>query len=189
MQENYPVIKNDRGALLPEVAVAGRSNVGKSTLLNSLFTKPLVRTSSTPGKTQHLNFFTVDKTLSFVDLPGYGFAKVPLAVRKEWGPMIQEYLNSRQPLGLILFLFDIRRTPVQEDLDLMEWIAKAGKGVILILTKVDKVSENEKQRLTSSILKTFDSPGLHYIHFSAPKNIGQKDLVHMIQDAFSGEQE
>lgn len=181
----FPTIKNDRGVLLPEVAVVGRSNVGKSTLLNSLFhTKTLVRTSSTPGKTQHLNFFTVDKTFSFVDLPGYGFAKVPTAVRKEWGPMIQGYLNAREPLGLILFLFDIRRIPTEEDLDLMEWIAKAGKGVILVLTKVDKVTENEKRKSTDAILKKFNIPNLHYLHFSAPQKVGREILVRMIQEAF-----
>lgn len=186
-EKEYPVIKNDRGIVLPEVAVVGRSNVGKSTLLNSLFQAPLVRTSSTPGKTQHLNFFTVDKTLSFVDLPGYGFAKVPLAVRREWGPMIQMYLNGRESMQLILFLFDIRRIPGQEDLDLMEWIAKAGKGVILVLTKVDKVTENEKRKLTDQILKKFDTPGLHTLHFSAPKKIGREILVRMIHEAFSGD--
>jgi GTP-binding protein len=185
-----PTIKNDRGTLLPEVAVVGRSNVGKSTLLNCLFHKKqlLAKTSSTPGKTQYLNFFTVDKTLSFVDLPGYGFAKVPLSIRKEWGPMIQEYLNARESLRLILFLFDIRRTPAQEDLDLMEWIAKAGKGVILVLTKVDKVTENEKRTLTASIVKTFDIPDLHYLHFSAPQKIGRDILIKMIHEAFFGEE-
>jgi GTP-binding protein len=188
-EKEYPMVKNDRGDPLPEAAVVGRSNVGKSTLLNSLFKTPLVRTSSTPGKTQHLNFFTVDKTLSFVDLPGYGFAKVPTQIRREWGPMILEYLNSRPSLQMILFLFDIRRTPAQEDLDLMEWIAKAGKGVILVLTKVDKVTENEKRKLTDQILKGFDVPGLHYLHFSAPKKIGREILVRMIHEAFSGEEE
>lgn len=189
-EQEYPTIKNDRGNILPEVAVVGRSNVGKSTLLNSLFhTKtPLVRTSSTPGKTQHINFFTVDKAISFVDLPGYGFAKVPTSVRKEWGPMIQEYLNQRPSLHLILFLFDIRRTPSAEDLDLMEWIAKAGKGVILVLTKVDKVTESEKRQLTSQILKSFDIQDLHHLPFSAPKKIGRDVLIRMIQEAFSGEE-
>lgn len=188
-EQGYPTIKNDRGIILPEVAVVGRSNVGKSTLLNSLFrTKsPLVRTSSTPGKTQHINFFTVDKALSFVDLPGYGFAKVPLEVRKEWGPMIQGYLTARPSLHLILFLFDIRRTPAAEDLELMEWIAKAGKGVILVLTKVDKVTESEKQKCTDQILKSFDVPNLHTLHFSAPKKIGREPLVRMIQEAFNEE--
>lgn len=189
-EQEYPTIKNEQGKILPEVAVVGRSNVGKSTLLNCLFRAktPLVRTSSTPGKTQLLNFFTVDKTLSFVDLPGYGFAKVPISIRKEWGPMIQEYLNKRPSLNLILFLFDIRRTPASEDLNLMEWIAKAGKGVILVLTKVDKVTENEKHQMTAQILKGFDIPNLHYLHFSVPQKLGQEVLTRMIQEAFSGEE-
>lgn len=188
-EKEYPKIKNDSGLMLPEIATVGRSNVGKSTLLNCLFnTKTLVKTSATPGKTQHLQFFIVDKTLSFVDLPGYGFAKVPTSVRKEWGPMIQEYLNTRDSLGLILFLFDIRRTPGQEDFELMEWIARAGKGVILILTKVDKVTESQKRQLTDQILKGFGVPDIHYVHFSAPKKIGRDILVRMIHDAFSGEE-
>lgn len=182
--KDYPSIKNDRGKLLPEIAVAGRSNVGKSTLLNSLFSKKLVKTSSTPGKTQILNFFTINKTLSFVDLPGYGFAKVPMMIRRDWGPMIQEYLNSRESLQLLLFLFDIRRIPSQEDLDLMEWISKAGKGVILVLTKVDKVTENEKNKLTDQILNKFNISNLQYLHYSSPKNIGRETLVRMLTEAF-----
>lgn len=185
-QPEFPVIKNDSGEVLPEIAVAGRSNVGKSTLLNDLFcSKTLVKTSSTPGKTQLLNFFTVNKKISFVDLPGYGFAKVPLEVRKEWGPMIQSYLTGRESLQLILFLFDIRRLPVEEDLQLMEWIAKAEKGVILILTKVDKLKANEKKAQTEKILKSFDVENLHYIHYSVPGKEGRDVLIHMLNEALT----
>ena len=186
--QGYPVLKDDSGTLLPEVAIAGRSNVGKSSLLNDLFrVKNLVRTSSTPGKTQLLNFFRLNQALSFVDLPGYGFAKVPLSIRKEWGPMIQEYLNSRKQLQLLLFLFDIRRTPNEDDMQLMEWISQAQKGVILILTKVDKVSHSEMQRQTEAILQRFQVSDLHYVHYSVPKKIGREPLIHLLQDAFSGE--
>lgn len=186
----YPLIKDDRGHFLQEVAVAGRSNVGKSTLLNDLFrAKNLVKTSATPGKTQLLNFFTVDDLLSFVDLPGYGFAKVPLSVQKSWGPMIQEYLATRASLKLILFLFDIRRVPSEEDLELMEWIAKAGKGVILVLTKIDKVTLNEKNANTAKILKAFDVPNIHFVHYSAHKNVGRDVLIKLLNEAFSEEGE
>lgn len=186
--KDYPLMKNDKGDLLPEIAIAGRSNVGKSSLLNDLFrVKNLVRTSSTPGKTQLLNFFRLNRRICFVDLPGYGFAKVPLSVRKSWGPMIQEYLTKRNELQLLLFLFDIRRIPNAEDLQLMEWIAKAEKGVILILTKIDKVSSQELKNNTAAILKSFGVPDLHYVHYSVPKKIGRDTLAQHLQDAFDGE--
>lgn len=184
----FPTIKNDRGSELLEVAVAGRSNVGKSTLLNDLFcSKTLVKTSSIPGKTQLLNFFSVNKALCFVDLPGYGFAKVPLEVRRAWGPMIQGYLNAREPLKLILFLFDIRRLPQEEDIHLMEWIAEAEKGVILVLTKVDKLKQNEIKPQTEKILQAFGVENLHYVHYSAPKSVGRDALIKMLNEALSGE--
>ena len=144
----YPVLKDAKGRVLPEIAVAGRSNVGKSSLLNNLFqAKGLVKTSSTPDKTQLLNFFTLNDALAFVDLPGYGYAAVPDAVRKEWGPMIQNYLSKRETLKVILFLFDIRRLPNQEDLQLLDWIVHHQKAMILVLTKVDKVTETKKWQI------------------------------------------
>lgn len=187
--KEFPLIKDDRGKYLKEVAVVGRSNVGKSSLLGSLFKmKNLVKVSQTPGKTQVINFFSLGNQYSIVDLPGYGFAKVPLEIRKNWGPMIQTYLNKREPLELILFLMDIRRIPNEEDLQLMEWIGSAGKGVILVLTKVDKVSSNEKVAQTDKILKAFHQPNLHYVHYSVPKEIGREPLIKMIEDAFQGEE-
>ncbi|HEY4831767.1 MAG TPA: ribosome biogenesis GTP-binding protein YihA/YsxC, partial [Waddliaceae bacterium] len=103
LPKDYPNLKTPSGDNIPEIAVAGRSNVGKSSLLNHLFQcKGLVKTSSSPGKTQALNFFAVDEMLAFVDLPGYGFANVPEKVRKQWGPMIQTYLENRPTLKLIL---------------------------------------------------------------------------------------
>jgi GTP-binding protein len=182
--KDYPVIKDDSGRILPEIAVAGRSNVGKSSLLNHLFQeKKLVRTSSTPGKTQALNFFTVDKSLVFVDLPGYGFAQVPMAVRKQWGPMIQTYLEKRESLKLILFLFDIRRMPNDEDKQLLEWIAYHQKSAILVLTKVDKVNQSEREHNTRKILEAFNAENLHYIRYSVPKNVGRDKLLAMISEA------
>lgn len=187
-KEGYPVLKSPQGQLLPEIAVAGRSNVGKSTLLNHLFqVKGLVKTSSTPGKTQALNFFTVNDQLVFVDLPGYGYANVPPSTRKKWGPMVQGYLSDRPQLKLILFLFDIRRVPSEEDLEFLEWSARSGKAVILVLTKIDKVNQSEKLRFTKKILTAFDSENLHHINYSATKNIGRKELLHMMFDAINSE--
>lgn len=179
----WPRLKNSRGKLLPEIAVAGRSNVGKSSLINHIFsTKNLVRVSQIPGKTQLLNFFRLGDILSFVDLPGYGYAQVPMQVRKEWGPMIQEYLDKREELNLLLFLFDIRRIPNEEDLQFIQWMAYAKKRVVLILTKIDKVNKNELKKQTDKILETFGIPDLPYIHYSVPKNIGRNELIKILSE-------
>lgn len=186
--KGYPILKLDRGGLVPEIAVAGRSNVGKSSLLNDLFqSKDLVKTSSVPGKTQLLNFFLLDKELAFVDLPGYGYAKVPLETRKKWGPMIQEYLDNRLSLKLVLFLFDIRRMPTEQDFLFLEWAEKSQKAVILVLTKVDKVNQSEKSLNTKNILSAFNCENLHYIYYSTVKRLGRKELIKMICDALDDE--
>lgn len=186
-EEHYPHLLSE-GAPMVEIAVAGRSNVGKSTLLNHLFQrKNLVKTSSKPGKTQALNFFTVDDRISLVDLPGYGFADVPINIRKQWGPMVQNYLEKRDNLQLILFLFDIRRLPNEDDYRMMDWLLHSEKGVILVLTKVDKVTMNERNANTKKILKAFDLEDLHYVHYSATKNVGRKELVNKVNDALRDE--
>jgi len=184
----YPRILDKSGNPLPEVAVAGRSNVGKSSLLNDLFNnRKLVKTSSTPGKTQALNFFNVDEVASFADLPGYGYAKVPDSVRKHWGPMVQTYLKERSSLHLLLFLLDIRRIPNDDDLQFIEWVLSCNKAMILVLTKVDKVTANVRRANTQKILKKIDLENLHYTHYSATKRVGRKELIHMVNDALIDE--
>jgi GTP-binding protein len=132
---------------LPEIAFAGRSNVGKSSLINVLVNrKNLVRTSSTPGRTQLINFFDVNGEFVLVDLPGYGYAKVPLAVKKEWGPMMESYLSSRPTLAGVVLILDIRREPTAEDRQMLDWLRAYGISPILVATKCDKVSKNEKMR-------------------------------------------
>lgn len=186
--KDYPTLRNQSGDILPEIAVIGRSNVGKSSLLNHLFeSKSLVKTSSVPGKTQALNFFTLNDQLAFVDLPGYGYAKVPMDLRKQWGTIIQRYLEKRESLKLILFLFDIRRMPNEDDFLLLEWIAHNQKATILIFTKVDKVKQNEKTINTANILKELNMENLHYIHYSSTKNIGRKELIKMLIEAVKDE--
>ena len=183
-------MRTPSGVEMAEIAVAGRSNVGKSSLLNHLFQrKDLVKTYSVPGKTQLLNFFTLDEKLAFVDLPGYGYAKVPLEIRKRWGPMIEEYLDNRPALKLILFLFDIRRMPSEEDLLFLDWVSKREKAVVLVLTKVDKVTLNEKNLYTKKILAAFNCDNLHYIHYSTTKNVGRKELISVVIDAIKDESE
>jgi GTP-binding protein len=188
LAKDFPIVRSQSGKILPEIAVAGRSNVGKSSLLNNLFqSKGLVKTSSTPGKTQAINFFIVDDSLSFVDLPGYGYAKVPISVRKEWGPMVQNYLHTRETLKLILFLFDIRRIPNQEDKEFIEWVAKNQKAMILVITKVDKVNQKEKRDNTKNILEALNTENLHHIFYSTTKNVGRKELIRLIDEALEDE--
>lgn len=183
-----PVLKDPQGRLLPEIAVAGRSNVGKSSLLNHLFnSKGLVKTSSTPGKTQALNFFTVNNELVFVDLPGYGYAKVSPVVRKKWGPMINGYLSQRPQLRVVFFLFDIRRIPNEEDQQFIEWAANSGKAIILILTKVDKVNQSEKVKCTRQIMAAFRAENLHHVEYSVTRNVGRRELLRMMFDALQSE--
>ncbi|MCE5318852.1 MAG: ribosome biogenesis GTP-binding protein YihA/YsxC [Parachlamydia sp.] len=179
---DYPTLRKDSGDLLPEIAVAGRSNVGKSSLINHLLqVKGLAKTSSTPGKTQAINFFTTEDALVIVDLPGYGFAQVPLEVRKRWGPMVQSYLENRETLKALLLLFDIRRLPNEEDLKLLEWANYNSKPIILVLTKVDKVKRNEQQLQTKKILEAFQAD-LPYVHYSSTKNIGRLALIHKVKE-------
>jgi GTP-binding protein len=190
LPKDYPVIRNVKGQILPEIAVAGRSNVGKSSLLNHLFhTKHLVKTSSMPGKTQALNFFAFEERWAFADLPGYGYAQVPQAVRKQWGPMVQAYLDKREPLQLVLFLMDIRRIPNQDDLQFLDWIVHSQKGMILVLTKVDKVNRNERKLNTAKILDALGASNIHYVYYSTTKNQGRRELLAMIADALAGEKE
>ena len=132
---------------LPEVAFVGRSNVGKSSLINVLSgRKGLVRTSSTPGRTQLINFFDINSVLTFVDLPGYGYAKAPSELRKQWGPMIETYLASRESLKGVVLILDIRRAPSDGDLRMLRWLEMYNIPPIIVLTKCDKLSKNEQAR-------------------------------------------
>lgn len=187
--KDYPVIRNINGQILPEIAVAGRSNVGKSSLLNHLFhTKNLVKTSSVPGKTQALNFFVFEEDLAFADLPGYGYAQVPQGIKKQWGPMVQTYLEKRETLKLILFLIDIRRVPNQDDLQFLDWVVQSEKSMILVITKVDKVKKDERKENTLKILEALGAANIHHVSYSVEKNLGRKELLAMIHDALAEEE-
>ena len=139
---------------LPEIAIVGRSNVGKSSLLNHLFgKKKLAKVSAVPGKTQMLNFFKIDNRFVVVDFPGYGFADVPLKLKKEWGRHLNAYLETREELKLIILLLDIRRTASEEDLAMALFASAKEIPLLVVFTKIDKVSSNEKARNISKNLK------------------------------------
>jgi GTP-binding protein len=169
--DQYPRVKH------PEMAFAGRSNVGKSSLINTLVNrKRLVKTSSTPGRTQLINFFDINNTLTFVDLPGYGYAKVPAAVRKNWGPMIETYLSTRKTLKGVVVIMDIRRIPRQEEHDLIDWLKYFSIAGILVLTKTDKLSKPKRLRQHIAIAEALAVDPAELILFSAKSRQG-KDAI------------
>ena len=165
-------------ALLPEVAFAGRSNVGKSSLINTLVKrKGLARTSNTPGRTQEINFFTVNDRFAFIDLPGYGYAKVPEKIRSHWGPMIETYLSQRETLRLVVLILDIRRDPSEEDRQLIGWLQYYRLPFLIVLTKIDKVSRGQRAERQRRITEALElPPALSLLPFSAKTGEG-KDLL------------
>ena len=139
---------------LPEVAFAGRSNVGKSSLLNRLLGRHnLVKVSSRPGFTQSLNFFLVNDSVYFVDLPGYGFAKAPKYVQQKWHRLVEGYIEVRKSLKGVVCIFDLRRVPDQLDLDLLGYLHALGKHIWLVLNKADKISQPKRQRQVQAIYR------------------------------------
>ncbi|MBC7901243.1 MAG: YihA family ribosome biogenesis GTP-binding protein [Saprospiraceae bacterium] len=167
---------------LPEVAFLGRSNVGKSSLLNSLLQrKALARTSNTPGRTQSINYFLVNEKVYFVDLPGYGYAKVSKSMRADWGTMAEEYLSERQELALCIQLIDSRHKPTTLDLQLHEWLLFNNKNHIVVATKSDKLSRNELQKQLRVIEKAL--PESKILSYSASTGKGREALWSEIEDA------
>ena len=157
-----------------EIAFCGRSNVGKSSLINTLVNrKHLVRTSRTPGRTQLVNFFLINQALSIVDLPGYGYARVPAAIQKEWGPMIETYLTTRETLKGVVSLLDIRRIPGREERDLMNWLAANRIPSIWVLTKADKLSKTKQSKQLPAISREIGLPPEALILFSAKTRQGR----------------
>ncbi|MFC1856937.1 ribosome biogenesis GTP-binding protein YihA/YsxC [Thermodesulfobacteriota bacterium] len=168
---------------LPEVAFAGRSNVGKSSLINTLVNrKHLVKTSSTPGRTQLINFFEINNTFALVDLPGFGYAKVPVSVRKKWGPMVEAYLSSRKTLIGVVLIMDIRRTPGREERDLMGWLDYYDIPKILVATKTDKLSKSKQKEKHIKIAESLSLERNELILFSAKTRKGKDDVWHAIEE-------
>ncbi len=171
----------------PEIAFAGRSNVGKSSLINVLVKrKELARTSSKPGRTQAINFFNLEDRVYFVDLPGYGYARVPVHVKKSWGGMVETYLEKRDNLKAVVVILDIRRDLSAGDKELLDWLNYYGKKSIVVLTKADKLSRQKcisRAKQIGNQLKeiTSEKPTL----FSAKTRQGQEEIWEKINQAIN----
>ncbi len=169
--EHYPA------AQLPEIAFAGRSNVGKSSLINCLLQrKKLVRTSRTPGRTQMINFFAVNDAFMFVDLPGYGYARVAEKVRRSWGPMVETYLRRRHNLKAIVQIIDLRHPPTADDLQLWNWLCDSSLEIVGVLTKADKVKRGRRPQHVRQAALALGVDPRSLIVFSAVSRQGRDAL-------------
>jgi GTP-binding protein len=168
---------------LPEFAFAGRSNVGKSSLINTLVSrKKLVLTSSTPGKTRLINFFRVNGAYMFVDLPGYGFARVPEAERRKWRPMIERYLSGRKNLKAVVVILDIRRTPSEEDQQLFDWLDLNEITTVPVVTKIDKLSKTAQAKQLQLIADSLKVNPSDWVGFSSKTRQGRDTLWKVIAE-------
>ncbi|MCB1072127.1 MAG: YihA family ribosome biogenesis GTP-binding protein [Chlamydiia bacterium] len=165
---------------LPEIAIVGRSNVGKSSLINHLLhSKKVAKVSSTPGKTQRINYFVIDESFLLVDLPGYGYAKTSKSLQEEWGVWIDKYLKERG-LKLILFLLDSRRALTEEDRQFLEWAFYKNIPLLLILTKGDKLSQKEKHAAFKRIENEKSLSGFPPLLYSVKEGKCRQALIHEI---------
>ena len=176
---------------LPEIAFAGKSNVGKSSLINGLLNrKSLARTSAQPGKTQTINFYNVNKNLYFVDLPGYGYAKVSVEIRAKWGKMIERYLPGSPQLKKVFLLIDIRHVPSENDCMMYDWIVDNGYEPVIICTKLDKIKRSQVQKNLKLIREKLDLvPGTTMIPFSAQTKQGRDEIWNLIEETLAQEQQ
>ncbi|KIR02953.1 GTP-binding protein EngB [Lachnospiraceae bacterium TWA4] len=167
-----------------EFAFAGKSNVGKSSLINALCNrKSYARTSSQPGKTQTINYYKINDEFYFVDLPGYGYAKVSKTDREKWGKMIENYLHTSRQLKAIFLLIDIRHEPSENDKNMYEWIVHNGFYPIVIATKADKLKRSQLQKHTNMVRKGLGVPeNQPVIAFSAESKLGKEEILTMIED-------
>ena len=173
--------------MLPEIAFAGKSNVGKSSLINGLLNrKSLARTSSSPGKTQTINFYNINSELYFVDLPGYGYAKVSQEIRNKWGKMIERYLHTSNQLKTVFLLIDIRHEPGENDKTMYDWIVANGYEPVIIATKLDKIKRSQKDKNVKIIKEKLKvQPGTKIIPFSAVSKQGKEDIWNLIQSTIA----
>lgn len=175
--EQYPNTK------LPEIALAGRSNVGKSSFINTLINrKGLARTSGKPGKTQTLNFYLIEEALHFVDVPGYGYAKVSKTERAKWGQMIETYITEREQLQVVVSLVDMRHDPTADDIQMYEFLKYYNIPVIVVATKCDKIKKNQWNKHESAIKKKLNfDPSDDFIIFSSETKEGKEKAWEAIE--------
>jgi GTP-binding protein len=178
--EQFPNLQLLSGAPMPEIAIVGRSNVGKSSLINHLLNKrKLAKTSGTPGKTQALNFFTVDENLAIVDLPGYGFAQVSYEIKQQWSKLIDLYFQKRTTLKLILLLLDSRHMPTEEDCAFVRWASFSQIPLLLLFTKSDKINQRDRRRNALASLEILKMP-LSFIHYSIKESRARLELINTL---------
>jgi GTP-binding protein len=171
---------------VPEIAFAGRSNVGKSSMINTLIQrKDLVKTSSRPGCTQLINFFLVNDAVSFVDLPGYGYAKVSKKIRAGWQPMVEAYLTHRPNLLGLILIIDIRRDPKEEEHDLARWLTSHDMPYLVVLTKADKLSKTQQHKRAAAISAQMNRTPAEVILFSAKTRAGRETVLEEITNLIS----
>jgi ribosome biogenesis GTP-binding protein YsxC/EngB len=168
-----------------EIAFAGKSNVGKSSLINALMNrKSYARTSQKPGKTQTINFYNINEAFYFVDLPGYGYAKVNQEIKEKWAKMIEDYLKQSEALRILFLLIDIRHEPSQNDKNMYDWIVHYGFNPIIIATKADKISRGQRNKHISIIRKKLETiEGTPIIPFSALNKEGCEEIWEYIEDS------
>ncbi len=177
--------------IIPEIAFAGKSNVGKSSLINVLMNrKSYARTSQQPGKTQTINFYNVDRELYFVDLPGYGYAKVSIEVKEKWGKLIEKYLHTSSNLKVVFLLIDIRHDPSENDKIMYEWVVSNGYEPIIIATKLDKIKRSQVDKNIKAIKTKINlRPGTKVIPFSALSKQGREEIWEIIDSSISEQED
>lgn len=176
---------------LPEIAFAGKSNVGKSSLINALMNrKSYARTSATPGKTQTINFYNINEEMYLVDLPGYGYAKVSEQEKVKWGQLIERYLHGSKQLKAVFLLIDIRHAPSANDKMMYHWIVEMGFHPIIIATKLDKIKRSQIQKQIKIVKQGLElMPGTVVIPFSAETKQGRDEIWELVENEFLTESE
>lgn len=176
---------------MPEIAFAGKSNVGKSSLINALMNrKSLARTSAQPGKTQTINFYNINNALYFVDLPGYGYAKVSLEAKEKWGKMVEKYLKKSKQLKAVFLLIDIRHEPSANDRQMYQWILSNGYRPIIVATKMDKLNRSQLQKHVKAVREGLDvAKDTIVIPFSAISKQGRDEIYALIDDMMQAVEE
>jgi len=167
----------------PEIAIVGRSNVGKSSLINAIFRRNIAKVSSSPGKTRLINFFLLNDSIYFVDLPGYGYASVSKAERQKWKKMIETYFQTRENLSLVIMLVDSRHQPTKLDIMMKDWLESLEIPYVVAATKADKLNQSEKSRAIKKIRETLDLPKDFPVFLTSSKEkTGIKELMGYVLD-------